>query len=420
MAKGNVIGVAVLGLVIVSGAAPIGVTAQQRNDRPRRAANSADAGYQVAFDQGYRKGFDKGAEDANDNRSRPLGDFKEYRSADAGYQEGFSKGYKDAVSRQQYGARPGQSPVLVPGRDANGKPVLGRGSIRGRGPADAGPPGINRQGRGVDPYGGPVILNRGGNGNGNGRNANRGYGYPGGQSGSYPGGYPGGYPSGYPGGYPSGYPTANAGAYPGGYGGGYPGGGYGANRIGFSASMVVELETPVSTKFSREGDRFSARVVDPGELAGSRVEGYIGRIDKAGRVAGKAEIVLVFEGIIFPDGYAERMPAQVEEVLGYGYSYGGYGGRNGRNKRDDVNATAGDEGQIVGEGSKGRDTAIIGGSAGVGAAVGAVLGGTKGAVIGAAIGAVTGGTVVATNRGRDIELQPGAQLRIRTGQGVRP
>ncbi|MBK6428262.1 MAG: hypothetical protein IPF82_19365 [Blastocatellia bacterium] len=203
----------------------------------------------------------------------------------------------------------------------------------------------------------------------------------------------------------------------GGYG--YPG----DQRVGFSTMMVVELETPVSTKYSREGDRFSARVVDPGQYAGSRVEGYIGRIDKAGRVHGKAEIVLVFEGIIFPDGYAERMPAQVEEVLGYGYGYGGYGGyggRNGQNKRDDINATAGDEGQIVGESSRGRDTAIITGGAGVGAATGAVLGGAKGAVIGAAIGAVTGGTVVALNRGRDIEMQPGAQLRIRTGQGVRP
>ncbi|MBK6316313.1 MAG: hypothetical protein IPF53_19005 [Blastocatellia bacterium] len=248
-------------------------------------------------------------------------------------------------------------------------------------------------------------------------NANRGYGYPGGSAGSYPGGYPGGYPGSYPGGYPTGSATGYPGAYPGGYG--YPG----DQRVGFSTMMVVELETPVSTKYSREGDRFSARVVDPGQYAGSRVEGYIGRIDKAGRVHGKAEIVLVFEGIIFPDGYAERMPAQVEEVLGYGYGYGGYGGyggRNGQNKRDDINATAGDEGQIVGESSRGRDTAIITGGAGVGAATGAVLGGAKGAVIGAAIGAVTGGTVVALNRGRDIEMQPGAQLRIRTGQGVRP
>lgn len=410
MAKGNVIGVVVLGLVLGSVAVPVEAVAQTRIDRSRRATSPADTGYQGAFDQGYRQGFDKGSDDANNNRSRTLGDFKEYRNADGGFRAGFSKGYQDAVSRQQYGGGQGRGPVLVPGRDSSGKPVLGRGNVRGRGrgPADAIPPIVNGQGRGIDPNGGPVILNR------SGRNANRGYGYPNG----YPSNSGGAYPSGYPGGFPGG----NAGAYPGGYPGGYGGGGYGSQRIGFSESMVVELETPVSTKFSREGDRFSARVVVPGQYAGSRVEGYIGRIDKAGRVAGKAEIVLVFEGIIFPDGYAERMPAQVEEVLGYGYNYGygGYGGRNGRNKRDDINAKAGDEGQIVGEGSKGRDTAIIGGSAGVGAAVGAVLGGTKGAVIGAAIGAVTGGTVVATNRGRDIELQPGAQLRIRTGQGVRP
>jgi hypothetical protein len=54
------------------------------------------------------------------------------------------------------------------------------------------------------------------------------------------------------------------------------------------------------------------------------------------------------------------MPAQVE-VLGYGYGYGLRRIRRPKrqNKRDDINATAGDEGQIVGEGSRGRDTAII-------------------------------------------------------------
>ena len=87
MAKGSVMGVAVLGLLIASAVMPIDVAAQQRIDRPRRAAQSADTGYQATFDQGYRKGFDKGAEDARDNRSRPLEDFKEYRNADNGYRD---------------------------------------------------------------------------------------------------------------------------------------------------------------------------------------------------------------------------------------------------------------------------------------------------------------------------------------------
>ena len=50
----------------------------------------------------------------------------------------------------------------------------------------------------------------------------------------------------------------------------------------------------------------------------------------------------------------------------------------------------------------------------VGAIIGAIAGGGKGAAIGAAIGGSVGTAGVLTQRGKDIRLERGQQLRIRT------
>ena len=57
-----------------------------------------------------------------------------------------------------------------------------------------------------------------------------------------------------------------------------------------------------------------------------------------------------------------------------------------------------------------RDAAIIGGGAGVGAAIGAIAGGGKGAAIGAAVGGGAGtGTVLAT-KGKEIHYSPETRI----------
>ena len=360
---------AVLAALAIALAVPA-IGQAQDVQRPRRSSSSYDRAYQLGFDVGYRTGFDKGVEDRRGGRSRNSTDYKEYRRGDdgfndrvgnreeyrLGYRAGFDKGYTDGLADRQFGARPG----------AQGRVAIPRG---GNGP----------------------VLQRGG-------------------------------------GYPAGGPVGRGGYY-GGRGDNY---GYGGRRVGFDSTMVVELETPITTRHSQEGDRFSAIVVEPSSYYGSRVEGYIGKLDRPGRVSGKGEIVLVFTDIVFPDGYAEPMQAQVEEVIGYPRGIPRPGSRGpsisrapwewGKNddRNDDVDAEAGDEGQIEGKGSRGRDAAVVGGGAAVGAAIGSVIGGGSGAAVGAAIGAATGGGIVATTRGHEIDLEPGAQLRIRTGQGVRP
>jgi hypothetical protein len=64
------------------------------------------------------------------------------------------------------------------------------------------------------------------------------------------------------------------------------------------------------------------------------------------------------------------------------------------------------------ETSKGKDAAIIGGGAGVGAAIGAITGGKKGAVIGTAIGGGGGTAAVLATKGKDVEYPAESHLEF--------
>ena len=94
------------------------------------------------------------------------------------------------------------------------------------------------------------------------------------------------------------------------------------------------------------------------------------------------------------------MSAQVIEVIRNG-------GSEGVGKVDQ-------EGGVQGQGSTGRDVQKVGTAAGIGAVIGAIAGGGVGAAVGATIGAGVGTAGVMTERGRDIRLYHGQQLRIRT------
>jgi hypothetical protein len=72
------------------------------------------------------------------------------------------------------------------------------------------------------------------------------------------------------------------------------------------------------------------------------------------------------------------------------------------------------EGGVRGKSTTKDDVAKVGASAGIGAIIGAIAGGGKGAAIGAVIGGGASTAGVMTQRGKDIRLERGQQLRIRT------
>ena len=73
---------------------------------------------------------------------------------------------------------------------------------------------------------------------------------------------------------------------------------------------------------------------------------------------------------------------------------------------------------IQAEGTKGRDTAVIGGAAGVGALIGGIVGGKKGAAIGAATGGGAGTAGVLMTKGKEVELSPEQQFSFRLQQDL--
>ncbi|MBV9923763.1 MAG: hypothetical protein JOZ96_01885 [Acidobacteria bacterium] len=164
--------------------------------------------------------------------------------------------------------------------------------------------------------------------------------------------------------------------------------------------LTVELSNRLTTDVSQKGDHFEARVVEPQEYAGAVVAGHLADVQRSGKARGRALLQLDFEQIQLP-GSSDWQPfsAQVVEVL---------------QPEPTGTAEVDAEGGVRGQDTTKEDVAKVGGAAAVGAIIGAIAGGGKGAAIGAVIGggAATGG--VMTQRGKDIRLEPGQQLRIRT------
>jgi hypothetical protein len=168
--------------------------------------------------------------------------------------------------------------------------------------------------------------------------------------------------------------------------------------------LVIELESSLSTEASQPGDRFQARVVDPREFAGAIIEGRVTRLKRPGKVKGTAELQLSFETIRM-NNHTSGFRAEVISLVGTG-------------NRDEA-GTVDSEGGVKGKSSTKDNVSKIGASTGIGAAIGALLGGGKGAAIGAAIGGTVGTASVLKSDGKDLRLERGQQLRIRTSTETR-
>ena|SRR5215468_4071471 len=80
------------------------------------------------------------------------------------------------------------------------------------------------------------------------------------------------------------------------------------------ASLRIRLETRLTTKTDREGDRFTARVIEPGDFEGAIIQGHIAKIERSGRMTGRTEMALDFDAITFRDGRSGPFHAQSGEA----------------------------------------------------------------------------------------------------------
>ena len=163
-----------------------------------------------------------------------------------------------------------------------------------------------------------------------------------------------------------------------------------------AAGTVIRasLQHALSTENNVAGDPFTMKVVDDVKVndkvaipIGSTIKGIVAESVRSGRVKGRAYISLRFTDLVLPSG--RSYPIQSSSV------------------------------SHIAPTTKKKDGMMIGGGAGLGAAIGAIAGGGKGAAIGAASGAGAGTGVVLATRGKETGFSAGSTLNIKLAQPLK-
>jgi hypothetical protein len=162
--------------------------------------------------------------------------------------------------------------------------------------------------------------------------------------------------------------------------------------------LVAVLNEKLSTKQSRDGDRFTLTVRSPSRYEGATINGHLAGVGRSGQVSGRAEMSFEFDTIRQREGRVYDFAGYIESV---------------RTTNDDT-VRVDNEGRVQDEsGQTGRTVTRTGIGAAIGAVIGAVAGGGKGAAIGAAVGAGVGAGSVFIQGRNDLDLMSGTEFTIR-------
>jgi hypothetical protein len=167
--------------------------------------------------------------------------------------------------------------------------------------------------------------------------------------------------------------------------------------------VPLTMKQGLTTKNAHPGDPVYAQTSFPIVMndhivipPGTFVQGEVRRVQRPGKVKGRAELQMSFTSMIFPNGYTLLLPGAVQ---------GTPGDPNTAGVKDK-------EGTIEGDSNKGKDVGTIVGTAIPGAGIGAIAGGAKAAGIGAASGGALGLATVLFTRGPEIQLGVGASIEM--------
>jgi len=167
--------------------------------------------------------------------------------------------------------------------------------------------------------------------------------------------------------------------------------------------VLLHLRSPINTKNARVGDDVYCETAFPVTQDNvmvipprTYVKGQIMRVQRPGRVKGRAELQIHFNTLIFPDGYTVQLPGSLENAPG-----------------SEHESMTDQEGTVKANGQKGKDAATVAKTAGTGGAIGGLATqSVKGAAIGGGIGSVVGLTTVLLTRGPDIRFETGTALEM--------
>jgi hypothetical protein len=165
-------------------------------------------------------------------------------------------------------------------------------------------------------------------------------------------------------------------------------------EVAAGAHLAVVVDTSLSSKTSEAGDRVEAHLAHDLLVnnkvvarAGSAVLGRVTAAVPSGRVKTRARLAFVFEALVVEGGAEHAIETQAVDI------------------------TAND--------THTRDAVTVGGGAGAGALIGALIDGGKGAGLGALIGAGAGTGVVLIDKGKNINIPVGGTLSLELTQPLR-
>jgi hypothetical protein len=162
-------------------------------------------------------------------------------------------------------------------------------------------------------------------------------------------------------------------------------------------TILAVLNDGLTTEQSKQGDRFTMTVREPGEYEGAVIEGTVGTVDQGGRVTGRSGLSLNFDTIRLRNGQTHRFAGALTSV---------------RMVNGDT-VSVDNEGSAQGDNQTTQTVQRAGIGTAIGAIIGAIAGGGKGAVIGAVVGAAGGAGSVYVQGKDNLELPSGTELTIR-------
>ncbi|MFY9729425.1 MAG: hypothetical protein WB723_12775 [Candidatus Acidiferrales bacterium] len=175
-----------------------------------------------------------------------------------------------------------------------------------------------------------------------------------------------------------------------------------AVEVPSGTSIPLVLHNGISTHSAKVGDpvyfetlfpiMIAGRVAIP---AGSYVSGEVTETKRAGRVKGRAELMIKLNTLILTNGYMVNLNAVPRSA-----------GTGGGEKVDN-------EGKVIGDSDKASDVGTVAKTTAAGAGIGGLATqGAKGVGIGAGVGAAAGLMAVLLTRGPDAELPRGTTVDV--------
>jgi LysM repeat protein len=169
----------------------------------------------------------------------------------------------------------------------------------------------------------------------------------------------------------------------------------------------VRIEDKISSKTSQEGDKFYCKVTEPvyasnGVIVvpnGTTVVGVISSVTPAKKGGDPGQIDVSFVELKLPNGSTRSINGSLTSL-------------------DTDSVTSDNEGTASADKMKNRKIIFIGGGAGGGALIGAIVGGGKGALIGGILGGVGGILGDRLTKGKDAEVKAGTEFGVYLNQSV--